>query len=95
MASPVPECSFPISLKCKLFFSHERGRGYTVMEFVTGKAIDPLEETAAVEKVAGVLDYFTAIRRNIPGSLCGGPCRDLLFPETEYLIFVAHHEYLI
>ena len=69
------------------FFSDERGWGYIVMEFIEGKAIDPLEDVTAIEKVAGVLDYFATLRHTIPGSLCGGFCRGLLFPETEDLIF--------
>lgn len=60
------------------FFSDEWGWGYIVMEFIEGKAI---------KKVAGVLDYFATLRHTIPGSLCGGFCRGLLFPETEDLIF--------
>ena len=67
------------------FFSDERGRGYIVMEFIKGKVIDPLEEIGAVEKVAGVLDYFATLRHATPVSLSGGSCRGLLFPDTEDL----------
>jgi aminoglycoside phosphotransferase (APT) family kinase protein len=69
------------------FFSDDRGWGYIVMEFIRGKVIDPLEDVTAIEKVAGVLDYFATLRHTSPGSLCGGFCRGLLFPETEDLIF--------
>lgn len=69
------------------FFSDEWGWGYIVMEFIEGKAINPLEDITAIKKVAGVLDYFATLRHTIPGSFCGGFCRGLLFPETEDLIF--------
>lgn len=57
------------------------------MEFIEGKAIEPLEDISAIEKVACLFDYFATFRHNIPGSLCGGFCRGLLFPETEDLVF--------
>lgn len=69
------------------FFSDERGWGYIVIEFIEGNVIDPLEDPTAIKKVAGVLDYFSTLEHTIPGSLCGGFCRGLLFPETEDLIF--------
>lgn len=69
------------------FFSDEQGRGYIVMEFIEGKVIQPLEDISAVKKVAGVLDHLATLRHSIPGSLCGGICRGLLFPETEDLFF--------
>lgn len=69
------------------FFSDEQGRGYIVMELIEGKVIDPLEDVSAVEKVARVLDYFATLRHTVPGSLCGGACRGLLFPDTEDLVF--------
>lgn len=69
------------------FFSDEWGWGYIVMEFIEGKAINPLEDITVIKKVAGVLDYFATLRHTIPGSFCGGFCRGLLFPETEDLIF--------
>lgn len=53
------------------------------MEFIEGKVIEPLEDISAIEKVAGVLDYFATFRHSIPGSLCHG----LLFPETGDLVF--------
>ncbi|KAJ0424991.1 kinase-like protein [Aspergillus carlsbadensis] len=70
------------------FFSDERGWGYIVMEFIRGgRIIDPLEDAMAIEKAAGVLDYFATLQHTSPGSLCRGPCRGLLFPETEDLTF--------
>ncbi|OKP09477.1 hypothetical protein PENSUB_5173 [Penicillium subrubescens] len=69
------------------FFSDEQGWGYIVMEYIEGKVIDPLEDINAIEKVAGVLDYFATLRHDIPGPLSGGICRGLLFPETEDLVF--------
>ncbi|KAJ5586713.1 kinase-like protein [Penicillium hispanicum] len=69
------------------FFSDEHGWGYIVMEFIQGKVLDPLEDISAVKKVASVLDYFGTLRHSIPGSLCGGFCRGLLFPDTEDLVF--------
>ncbi|KAJ5225231.1 kinase-like protein [Penicillium chermesinum] len=74
------------------FFCDEQGRGYIVMELINGKVIDPLEELGAVEKVAGVLDYFATLQRATPGSLCKGPCRGLLFPDTEDLVFKSPDE---
>ena len=59
------------------------------MEFIEGKVIDPLEDVTAVEKVAGVLDHFATFGHAIPGSLCRGFCRGLLFPETEDLILTV------
>ncbi|ODM20816.1 hypothetical protein SI65_03869 [Aspergillus cristatus] len=69
------------------FFSDEQGWGYIVMEFIAGKIIEPLEEIFAIEKIAGVLDYFATLRHSIPGSLCRWSCRGLLSPETEDLVF--------
>lgn len=57
------------------------------MEFIEGKVIEPLEDISAIEKVAGVLDYFATFRHSIPGSLCRGFCHGLLFPETGDLVF--------
>lgn len=71
------------------FFCDERGWGYLVMEYIEGKAIDPLEDISIINKVADVLQYFATLRprHTSPGSLSGGPCRGLLFPETEGLVF--------
>ena len=59
------------------------------MELIKGKIIDPLEDMAAVKKVANVLDYFGTLRSlsTAPGSLCGGFSRGLMFPDTENLVF--------
>lgn len=51
------------------FFSDEQSYGYIVMEFIGGKVIDPLEDITAIEKVAGVLDYFSTLWHTSPGSL--------------------------
>lgn len=70
------------------FFSDEQGWGYIVMEYINGKIIDPLEDKSAIEKVARVLDHFATLQQhNVPGPLSGGPCRGLLFPDTEDLVF--------
>lgn len=69
------------------FFSDEQGWGYIVMELIKGKIIDPLEDRSAIRKVASVLDHFATLRHSVPGSLCGGPCHGLLFPDTEDLVF--------
>ena len=42
---------------------------HNVMELIKGKVIDPLEDLGAVEKIAGVLDYFATLRHTTPGSL--------------------------
>ncbi|KAJ5950730.1 kinase-like protein [Penicillium vulpinum] len=73
------------------FFLDEQGHGYIVMEFIEGKIVDILDETA-IQKVAGVLNYFTTLRHTSPGSLSGGPCRGLIFPDTEDLVFNSSHE---
>lgn len=69
------------------FFSDEQGWGYLVMEYIKGKIIDPLEDKSAIEKVASVLDHFSTLKHSVPGPLSGGPCRGLLFPDTEDLVF--------
>ncbi|KAJ5919115.1 kinase-like protein [Penicillium verhagenii] len=69
------------------FFCDERGWGYLVMEYIDGKVIDPLEDVCSIQRVASVLDYFSTLRYNIPGSLYGSTCRGLLFPETEDVVF--------
>lgn len=69
------------------FFSDDQGRGYIVMEYIKGKMIDPLEDESADQKVSGVLNHFATLRHSIPGSLSGGFCRGLLFPEAEDLAF--------
>lgn len=74
------------------FFSDERGWGYIVMEFMEGKVIDPLEDVGAIQRVASVLNYFATLRHNVPGSLYGRPCRGLLFPDTEDLVFNSLEE---
>ncbi|PLB48820.1 kinase-like protein [Aspergillus steynii IBT 23096] len=69
------------------FFYDEQGWGYIVMEFIDGKIIDPLADKSAIEKVVTVLDHFSTLRHGTPGPLAGGPCRGLLFPETEDVVF--------
>ncbi|KAF3391939.1 hypothetical protein DPV78_010612 [Talaromyces pinophilus] len=69
------------------FFTDDQGCGYLVMEFIDGRIIDPLEEPVTFKNVADMLDYFATFRGTVPGSLSRGPCRGLLFPETEDLMF--------
>lgn len=69
------------------FFSDEKGWGYIMMEFIEGKVIDPLEDVGAIQRVASVLNYFATLRYNVPGSLHGGVCQGVLFPENETLAF--------
>ncbi|QKX62405.1 uncharacterized protein TRUGW13939_09564 [Talaromyces rugulosus] len=61
--------------------------GYIVMEFLQGKVIDPLEDDDAIQRVARVVNYLATFKHNAPGSLYGGACRGLLFPDTEDLAF--------
>lgn len=68
-------------------FPTRQGWGYIAMEYISGETIDPLEDRSAIEKVASVLDHFAALQHSVPGPLCGGPCRGLLFPDTEDLVF--------
>lgn len=69
------------------FFNDELGRGYLVMEYIEGRVIDPLDDPELIAKVARVLDHFCSITANRPGSLWGGPCRGLLWPDSEDLNF--------
>ncbi|CAG7935128.1 unnamed protein product [Penicillium nalgiovense] len=64
-------------------FFTEEGWGYIVMEFIEGKIIDPLDDISAIQRIARVLDHFATLRHNVPGSLYEGPCRGILFPDTE------------
>lgn len=57
------------------------------MEFIEGKVINPLDDISAIQGVASMLNHFATLRYNTPGSLYGGACRGLLFPETEDLVF--------
>ncbi|CAG8050980.1 unnamed protein product [Penicillium olsonii] len=68
------------------FFSDEQDCGYIVMEYIDGTVMDPADDSA-LRKVADLMDYFATLRHTNPGSLCGGPCRGILFPETEDLLF--------
>ncbi|KAK9850830.1 hypothetical protein MYU51_011403 [Penicillium brevicompactum] len=69
------------------FFVDERGWGYIVMEFMKGKVIDPLDDVSLIQRIANMLNHFATLRYDIPGSIYGGPCRGLLFPEFEELVF--------
>ncbi|KAJ9288395.1 hypothetical protein DTO021C3_3914 [Paecilomyces variotii] len=68
------------------FFTDNMGRGYIMMDYMEGRVIDPLEPDR-IERLARVLDYFLMIEGDTPGSLSGGPCRGLLWPETQDLTF--------
>lgn len=69
------------------FFSDERGWGYIIMEFIEGKVIDLLDDITAIKKVADVLNHFATLGHTIPGPLCRGFCRGILFLDTEHLTF--------
>lgn len=68
------------------FFSDECGRGYIMMDYIKGEVIDPLGPDH-IRRLVRVLDYFSTLQRQTPGSLSGAPCRGLLWPETEDLTF--------
>lgn len=68
------------------FFADNCGRGYIMMDYVQGKVVNPLGPDH-VKRLARVLDYFSTIKGKIPGSLGGGPCHGLLWPETQDLTF--------
>ncbi|RWQ93559.1 kinase-like domain-containing protein [Paecilomyces variotii] len=68
------------------FFTDNMGRGYIMMDYMEGRVIDPLEPDR-IKRLARVLDYFSMIEGDTPGSLSGGPCRGLLWPETQDLTF--------
>jgi hypothetical protein len=71
------------------FFTDSMGRGYIMMDYIEGRVIDPLVEPDRIERLAHVLDYFSTLKGDIPGSLSGGPCRGLLWPETQDLTFYS------
>lgn len=51
-----------------------------------GRVTQPLKELTCVERLADVLAHLASLRGNVPGCLRGGPCRGLLFPDTECLV---------
>ncbi|KAK2799004.1 hypothetical protein FQN50_008631 [Emmonsiellopsis sp. PD_5] len=69
------------------FFTDELGRGYIMMDYMEGEVVDPLEDSDRIKNVARVLDHFSTITGDTPGSLSSGPCSGLLWPDTEDLTF--------
>uniref|UniRef100_A0A093VZM0 Ribonuclease 3 n=1 Tax=Talaromyces marneffei PM1 TaxID=1077442 RepID=A0A093VZM0_TALMA len=66
------------------FLSDKDGRGYMVMEFVTGEIHQSLTRFE-IERVAAILQHLSTITSSVPGSLGGGPSTGLLWPETNDL----------
>lgn len=60
------------------FFMHE-DKGYLVMEYIDGRIAEPPEYPALAENVLSILSHFKDIRGKIPGPLCGGVSRGLLW----------------
>lgn len=54
--------------------------GYLVMEYIHGKEKQRFEQTLT-DKVMELLHIFTGFTSDKPGSLCGSPCRGLLWSE--------------
>ncbi|PGH36501.1 hypothetical protein GX50_00688 [[Emmonsia] crescens] len=69
------------------YFTDEVGRGYIMMDYIEGKVIDPLDDPDIIGRVICVLDHFSTLIGDKPGSLSGGPCHGLLWPDTEDLTF--------
>lgn len=59
-----------------------------MMNYMEGKVIDTLEPDH-IKRLVHVLDYFSMLKGDTPGSLSGGPCRGILWPETEDLTFAS------
>jgi Ser/Thr protein kinase RdoA (MazF antagonist) len=57
------------------------------MEFIDGDILNPLEEKAAIHKVAGVMAHLASLKGDHPGPLSRAYCRGLLFPDMEDLQF--------
>ncbi|KAH8423661.1 uncharacterized protein LDX57_001420 [Aspergillus melleus] len=74
------------------FFTDNLGRGYIVMEYVEGNVIDPLDDPVLIKRVSNVLNYLHTIRGTKPGSLSGGPCRGLLWPDNESVRFESKEQ---
>jgi aminoglycoside phosphotransferase (APT) family kinase protein len=65
------------------FFEDGRGRGYLVMEFMTGQVHEPITNASQLDALFRVLDHLAAQSSQSPGSLGGGPSRALLFGESD------------
>jgi Phosphotransferase enzyme family len=59
-----------------------------MMDYAEGKVIDPLEPDH-IERLACVLEYFSILKADTAGSLSGGPCRGLLWPDRLDLTFAS------
>lgn len=66
------------------FCTDNSGWGYILMDIVKGEMIDSISEHH-VEKIASVLQHFSSITANRPGSLSGGPSTGILWPDTNDL----------
>lgn len=73
------------------FFTDDVGRGYIMMDYIKGRVIDPLEPDH-ISRLVRVLDHFSTIRGDRPGSLSGGPCYGLLWPDNQELTFRSMEE---
>ncbi|MCJ1476757.1 hypothetical protein MMC13_005426 [Lambiella insularis] len=64
--------------------------GYIVMEYVKGQVLDPLEDTARIQKITRVLSHLGQIEGSTAGPLGGGAPRTphgLLWTDHEILSF--------
>ncbi|KAI9036790.1 uncharacterized protein KD926_001312 [Aspergillus affinis] len=74
------------------FFTDGLGRGYIVVEHVEGNVIDPLTDPVLIKRLSNVLNYLHTIRGTKPGSLSGGPCHGLLWPDNESVMFESKEQ---
>jgi hypothetical protein len=56
------------------------------MDYINGKIINDWD-VVMIQKVVGLLDYLSAIRKTALGSLSGGPSRGIIFPDTKDIVF--------
>lgn len=62
------------------------------MDYVQGTIMNLIDDREYIEEIANIVDHLSTLRGDRSGSLSGGPCRGLLWPETEDLIFNSTHQ---
>jgi hypothetical protein len=74
------------------FFTDQEGRGYILMEYVHGTRVERLEDPLQIQRVAGIVEHLLSIRGDVLGTLGGGPCGGVIFPDTEEYTFQSIEE---
>lgn len=67
-------------------------RGYLVMEYIKGRALDPLEDPELIRRIAHAVAHFAQIPGFVPGPLCGGGSRGLLWPLGDTVLINSTRE---